>query len=252
MRIVANNTLIRRNRKTATRLFFFSLIILLFGFFVANAPLFGMGEPEDFTSQLYLLGMPLVLIIGFTSTMISVRLTNLWIRQPRPEMVITEALKGAVHKNSALYHYLHFPARHVLIAPQGVFVLITRFQDGKITVKGKRWRIHKGPIGALFTLFRLDGIGNPNLDADQAVSYIRYIIQDYDETIPVQPIIVFVDPRVRLTIEDPVIPVVHADSKLKPSLRDYIKSLPELPQLSGKALEEFIEEFEKATTNDVA
>ncbi|MCL4255978.1 MAG: hypothetical protein KJ043_19630, partial [Anaerolineae bacterium] len=145
MRIVANDKLIRRNRKTATRLFFFSLVVLLFGFFVANAPLFGMGETEDLSSQLYLLGMPLVLIIGFTSTMVSVRLTNLWIRQPRPEMIISESLKGAVNKNSALYHYLHFPARHVLIAPQGVFVLITRFQDGKITVKGKKWRVNKGP-----------------------------------------------------------------------------------------------------------
>lgn len=250
MRIVANDKLIRRNRKTATRLFFFSLVVLLFGFFVANAPLFGMGDTEDLSSQLYLLGMPLVLIIGFTSTMISVRLTNLWIRQPRPEMIISEALKGAVNKNSALYHYLHFPARHVLIASQGVFVLITRFQDGKITVKGKKWRVNKGPIGALFTLFRLDGIGNPNLDADQAVSYIRHLIQEYDETIPVNPIVVFVDPRVKLTIEEPVIPVVHADSKLKPNLRDYIKGLPELPQLSGKALEDFVTEFEQATTNE--
>jgi len=250
MRIVANDKLIKRNRKNATRLFFFSLVVLIFGFFVANAPFFGVGEPEDLTSQLYLVGMPLVLIIGFTSTMVSVRLTNLWIRQPRPEAAITESLKSAVHKNATVYHYLHLPARHVLIAPQGVFVMITRFQDGRVIVKGKKWRVVKGPIGALFTLFRLDGIGNPNIEAEQAANYIRYIIQDYDETIPVHPLIVFVDPRVKLEIEEPVIPVLHTDNKIKPNLRDYIKELPELPQLKGKLLDDFIAEFEQATTND--
>jgi len=250
MRIVANDRLIKRNRKNATRLFFFSLVVLIFGFFIANAPFFGVGEPEDMTTQLYLVGMPLILIVGFTSTMISVRLTNLWIRQPRPEAAITESLKGAVNKNSALYHYLHLPARHVLISPQGVFVLVTRFQDGRVTVKGKKWRVVKGPLGTLFTLFRLDGIGNPNLDAEQAASYIRSIIEEYDNTIPVTPLIVFVDPRVKLAVEDPVIPVLHTDSKIKPNLRDYIKDLPELEQLKGKKLEDFVAEFEAATTNE--
>jgi hypothetical protein len=250
MRIVANDKLIKRNRKNATRLFFFSLVILIFGFFIANAPFFGVGEPEDMTTQLYLVGMPLILIIGFTSTMVSVRLTNLWIRQPRPEAAITEALKGAVNKNSALYHYLHIPARHVLISPQGVFVLVTRFQDGRVMVNGKKWRVVKGPIGALFTLFRLDGIGNPNTEAENSASYIRHIIQEYDDTIPVTPLIVFTDPRVKLTIEDPDVPVLHTDNKIKPNLRDYIKDLPELEQLKGKKLEDFITEFESATTSD--
>ncbi len=71
-----------------------------------------------------------ILPIAFITTIVSVRMTNLWVRQPRPEVVIREGLKGLSNK-SVLYSYYHFPARHVLICPQGVFAMVTRFQDGR-------------------------------------------------------------------------------------------------------------------------
>jgi len=246
MRIVTNEFLVKRNKQIATYLFFFSLAILIFGFFLANGQVFGIvGEEENRT--VYLVGMPLVLLIGFISTMISVRLTNLWVRIPRPEDAIKDGLKGISNK-SAIYHYFHLPARHVLICPQGVFAIISRFQDGEVIHKDGRWRIKRGPISTLFSIFRLDGIGNPTAEAEAAAAHIRYLIEDYDPDIPVYPVVIFQDPKVRLTIENPTVPVLYPDPKREPNLKEYIRSKEKLEQFdTNEKLTQFITDFEEFT-----
>lgn len=249
MRVVTNEELIVTNRKRATRLFFFSLAVLIFGFFIANGQILGLLPEDALPEAVYVFVMPVVLLFGFIATMASVRMTNLWIRIPRPEKTIPEGLKGITNR-AVLYNYLHLPIRHVLVTPQGIFPLITRFQDGKFSVDGKRWRAHKGPIGTLFTAMRLDGIGNPFLEADHATNYIKYLVEDWDTELPVQPIVVFVDSRAQVQISDPIYPVVYADAKLKPNLKEYVKGFNDGQQIEvfkGEGLKEFLEEWEEST-----
>lgn len=249
MRIVTNQELVRKNRRTATWLFFISMAILIFGFFVANGQILGI-IPEESVPVVYTIATPFILLIGFMTTLTSVRMTNLWVRVPRPEVVIPEGLKGIPNRNkNALYNYHHFPARHVLVTPQGIFSMVTRFQDGRFSVKGDKWKAHKGPIGTIFTFLRLDGIGNPTRDAEIARQYVQYLTEDYDAEIPIYPIIVFVDPRAKLEIEDPTIPVVYADSKKSPNLKELIQSYgnESIEQFKGQGLQEFIEEWEEST-----
>lgn len=247
MKIVTNEKLVKRNKKVATWLFFSSLGILFLGFFVANGQLFGITDVEETNGALYFLAMPIVLAVGFSSTLISVRMTNLWIRHPRPEDAIQNNLKGLSNK-SALYNYFHFPARHVLICPQGIFPIVTRFQDGRFSVKGDKWRTHRSLLSQFFAIFRMDGIGNPTREALEAQRFIKYIVEDYDPDLPVQPLIVFVDPRAELTIEDPTVPVLYTDLKKEPNLKDYLHSYSKSDTLGdSKRLTDFIAEFEAAT-----
>ena len=248
MRIVTNEQLVGRNRKMATYLFFFSLAVLILGFFFANGSLFGLVNLENLDPGVYLIAMPLTLFIGFATTMFSVRLTNLWIRVPRPEVAIQEGLKGISNK-SALYNYFHLPARHVLVTPQGVFPIVTRFQDGTVKVNGKRIRVRRGPVGSLFSVFRGDGMGNPVAEADAAAEYLQFLTEDYDADIPIYPVIVFHDPRASLNIiEEGPIPVVHAASKSEPSLRDFVRSKAVAEQFdTNQKLADFIEAFEEYT-----
>jgi hypothetical protein len=247
MRIVTNETLVKRNRKTATYLFFASLTILGVGFFVANGQILGLMDPEEMDPLIYSLIMPAVLLMGFLATIISVRMTNLWIRMPRPEKAILEGLKGLGAK-SALYNYYHFPARHVLVSPQGVFAIITRYQDGRFTVKGDKWKHHRSPVGRIFAIFRMDGVGNPTQEAIEAAKYIRYITEDYDPDLEIQPLVIFVDSRANIEIEDPVVPVLHTDSKKEPNLKNYLRDLKKAENMRGpQNIDEFIQEFELAT-----
>ncbi len=241
MRIETNNQLVQRNRRIAHGLFFFSMAVLIGGFIIANTQLYAANTSQDNLSFIVSIILPwLVLPIGFICTIASVRMTNLWIRKPRPEEVIREGLKG-VSKKSVLYNYYHFPARHVLIAPQGVFAMVTRFQDGRYSVKGDSWKTQSGLAGRFMRLLRRDDIGNPTSDAIKAAGYVKSLLDSQMPGVEVQPLIIFVDPRAEVEIENPQVPVLYASDNKKPNLRDYMRDLAQtqqkaLPQ-SGKKKE---------------
>lgn len=244
MRVETNETLIKRNRQIATYLFLFSLGVLIAGFLFANGTLFGIEELEAISDTLYLVIMPIVLIVGMTATLFSVRMTNLWIRVPRPEAVIENGLKG-IGKKSALYNYYHFPARHVLITPQGVFAIVTRFQEGSFRVEGAKWQTRRSFFGRLFRIFRFDQIGSPMQDAALAAQQVQKYLDAIGADIRVQPLIVFVDSRAKLEIVQPTVPVLYADNKLFPNLKDYLRELPKETHKTLTADE--IEQFDAIT-----
>ncbi|MCB9451856.1 MAG: NERD domain-containing protein [Anaerolineaceae bacterium] len=225
MRIETNERLVKRNRRTAHILFFFSMAILAGGFIIANTQLADPNVSSNNTSLLLALLLPWVILpIGFVSTIASVRMTNLWIRQPRPEAAIQDGLKG-VSKKSVLYNYYHFPARHVLVCPQGVFAIITRFQDRRYTVEGEKWREPGGLFNMLFRVFRQDSIRNPFVDAQKAAAHVQSLLGEAAGDVVVQPMVIFADPRASLEVSDPIFPVLYADSKQKPNLTDYLRDL---------------------------
>ncbi len=221
MRIETNTELVKRNRRTANLLFFFSMGVLIAGFLVANLQL----TAQDGITLLLSVVLPwIVLPVGFISTLVSVRMTNLWVRQPRPEKAIPAGLKG-LSKRSVLYNYYHFPARHVLISPQGVFAIITRYQDGIYSVDGDKWQSQGGLFAGIGRFFRRDAIGNPGEDARKAAAHVKGLLADKFPNIEVNPLVIFVDPKARLTINDPTVPVVYSDENREPNLRDYMRSL---------------------------
>lgn len=221
MRIETNTELVKRNRRTANILFFFSMGILIAGFLVANLQL---TAKDGLTLALSVILPWIVLPLGFISTLVSVRMTNLWVRQPRPEKAIPAGLKG-LSKRSVLYSYYHFPARHVLVAPQGVFAIITRYQDGSYKVDGDKWQSPGGPFAAIGRFFRRDAIGNPTEDANKAAAFVKGLLEKSLPNVEVQPMIIFVDPKARLEINNPTIPVLYSDENKEPNLRDFMRQL---------------------------
>ncbi len=221
MRIETNNDLVKRNRRTANLLFFFSMGVLIAGFLVANLQL---TAKDGLTLALSVILPWIVLPVGFISTLISVRMTNLWVRQPRPEKAIPAGLKG-LSKRSILYNYYHFPARHVLIAPQGVFAIVTRYQDGRYIVDGDKWQSPGGPFAAIGRFFRRDAIGNPTADANKAAAYVKGLLEKTLPNVEVQPMIIFVDPKARVEIINSTVPVLFADENKEPNLRDFMRQL---------------------------
>lgn len=235
MRIETNNELVKRNRRTANLLFFFSMGVLIAGFLVANLQL---TAKDGLTLVLSVILPWIVLPVGFISTLVSVRMTNLWVRQPRPEKTIPAGLKG-LSKRSVLYNYYHFPARHVLVAPQGVFAIVTRYQDGRHVVDGEKWQSPGGPLAAIGHFFRRDAIGNPTEDAHKAAAYVKGLLEKTLPNVEVQPLIIFVDPKARLEINNSSVPVLYADESQEPNLRDFMRQLaqkqaPQIEQPTAK------------------
>jgi hypothetical protein len=222
MRVVTNTRLAKRNRQWAQYLFFASFGLLILGLFVTNRQLLA---DQSANLLLDVILPTAVLPLAFIMTIVSVRMTNLWARQPRPESAIEEGLKGIPPKTT-LFNYYHFPARHVLICPAGVFAIATRFQDGIYSCHGDVWRTsRKSLVSRLASLFRFDGVGNPTSDALRAAEHVQSIMKSVSIDVEVKPLVVFVDPRVTLNIQDPVVPVCHSSTKHPFSLKDYLYTL---------------------------
>src|SRR5215467_8785152 len=150
MRVVINQGRMNRNRLIAQILFFVSLAVLIGGLIFTNTLAVQTG--------LLVLVPLLVMPIGLTTTVISVRLTNEFVRLPHPDEAIDEGLDG-IDPRSVLYHYT-LPVKHVLVAPQGVYSLTTRFQETRYTIEGDTWLNWKGrgPLAPLFLFLRQEAL----------------------------------------------------------------------------------------------
>ncbi|MCY4010151.1 MAG: nuclease-related domain-containing protein [Anaerolineaceae bacterium] len=221
MRVITNSQLVTRNRRLATYLFIFALGFLILSFVLTGN--FIQPEDERIASLLPIVSF-IVLPLALVSALISSKMTNQWLRRPRPEEEIPANLKG-FSERSALFSYYHFPARHVLVCPQGIFAIITRYQEGYYRVSGNSWGSRRSILGRILGFFRMDGIGNPTEDARRAAQQLQRSVDRLVADVPVQPLIVFISERARLEIEKPAVPVLRAQSKLEPSLSTYLRDV---------------------------
>ncbi len=240
MRVVTNQRRVNRNRQIAQILFFASLIILIGGLIMTNT----IGRTNDFFLMLPCIIMP----VGLVTTLISIRLTNQYVRDPHPEDAIRDGLKG-INKRSILYNYL-LPANHVLVSPQGVYSFTTRFQESRFKVEGDKWYSSKarGPLAPFFLFLKQEGLRKPFQEANSEADAVQKII---DKALPnsgieVQPVVVFTSPKATLEINKPDLPVVYADAKKKPSLKALLKEdkqRDDAPALSPEQIDAIDEAF---------
>lgn len=230
MRVVTNEAHLSRYRRLSHILFFVSLAGMAAGFFYTWT-----ADPSTST-QISCFLLPALLFM----TLISVRMANTWIREPRPERVLEESLKGIGRRYTLFQHIL--PAPHVLIGPEGVFTITPQWHERSYRVSGKKWSGDRGLFARLTGYMRQDLLGNPFNEAQLHAQEMQKLVDKIapDEGIEVQPLIVFTSPKVTLEIDDPIIPVLYADPKKKPSLRGYLRDLKgqERPTLSEEHLDE--------------
>ncbi len=225
MRIETNQSLVDRNKKWAGRMFFVTFGVIIGSFLLLNSPLLLQDIAEGPGLLLSLVVPALLLPLAFLSTLFSVRMTNLWVRQPRPDKLLVDNLKG-LGKSAVLYNYYHFPARHVLITPAGVIAAVTRWQDGTFTVTGDKWRAKKSGLARALSFMRMDGVGSPSVDAQLAAEHVDRLLRDINPDVPVYPAMLFVDPKAEFSAVDSSIPILHIDTKRRPNLKDWVKALP--------------------------
>lgn len=245
MRIETNQRLVDRNKTWSGRLFFVTLLVIIGSFLLLNSPFFTQIGQEDAGLIISLVLPALLLPVAFISTLFSIRMTNLWVRQPRPEKMLEDNLKG-LGKTAVLYNYFHFPARHVLITPAGVIAMVTRWQEGTFSVTGDKWTSKRNVLGRILRVMRMDGVGNPSLDAQVAAEKVNAMLADINPDVPVYGVVLFIDPRVEFDAVNPTVPVLHISTKRTPNLKDWVKTLPkDVPQLTP----EQIARFEEKTVN---
>lgn len=177
------------------------------------------------------------LIFGFMLASIGSYNMNRWVKQPRADQVLTKVLKGFDNKHT-LYHYT-LPATHVLLAPAGLFVFTVKDQYGEIRCEGERWH-QKFHWGQLLLFFGREGLGNPTREVKAEMESLRRFLDARlsEGSVPIEGLIVFTNPRARLELIDPAVPVVSSNK-----LKNYLRQLKQ-NRLSAEQRKELIGIFE--------
>ncbi|MBI3241079.1 MAG: hypothetical protein HYZ49_02150 [Chloroflexi bacterium] len=217
MRLITNESLIKRNATIGKYTAIGGMAVLIGGLLIS---LF-KKEPE------WQLVPFITLIIGFILSNVGIYMSNRYVRPPRPDQVLDNALKG-FDDRYYLYHY-RAPTPHVLICPAGVFAFVLKFQPGEVSWDGKRWRQAKGG-NFLLSLFGQESLGNPNAEAAGEVEALsRFLAKKIGADVPpVQAIIVFYNPNVTVNAKDAPLPALHVKQ-----LKEHIRKLPKGPTLSA-------------------
>ncbi len=166
------------------------------------------------------------LAVGWILSQVGIYLSHRYLRRPRPDEVLDEALKK-VAKNGRFYHYL-LPAPHVMLTPEGIIIFIAKYQGGNISVSGDKWR--QTGVG-MRKFFGQEGLGDPTKEAeariDLMVKYLRKHAPDVDE-VPIAAMIVFTSKNIpNLDVKESRIPAMHY-SKVKGFMRQHKR--PSMPQ----------------------
>ncbi|HLB64599.1 MAG TPA: nuclease-related domain-containing protein [Anaerolineales bacterium] len=149
-----------------------------------------------------------LLFLGFAAATTGIYFANRWVRKPRPEEVLDQALKGLDDRHR-LYHYLPGGPPHLLLSPSGLVLLETRSGEGYFVFQNGRWR-QKITLGKALRFFVEEPLGDPIAEAHNAAERLHAVLaakMEGGDQIRVSPVVVFTHPAAILQVKGAAIPV---------------------------------------------
>ena len=211
MQLLANPKLVRTRVRLGGGLYLAAMGMLVLGLFVSNS----RGETNESVTIAWS-----TMIIGMGLWFVGIGQLRRWGPRQRQETKLAESISD-LDDRYKLYAYISSSLPdYILVSPAGVNVLVTRSESGDITAQaGDEWMKGKGPsILGLFAIFDAP-FGNPSAEAGKQVEKIRQLLSSEGiEDVPVAPLIVFTDEKVRLQTGGSTVPVAKVKG-LKDVLR---------------------------------
>jgi hypothetical protein len=218
MNIIINEKLVNRNRRIAQIASFGGLAVLIGGMIIS----FTREELVNYSFT--------ALILGFILSQFGMYYMNRWGRRPRPDELLNQALKGFDSKYT-IYHY-STAVSHLLVGPAGIWVIIPKYQQGRITFENGRWRQRGGGFLQVYMrVFAQEGLGRPDIEISTEIEAIKRYFKKKgvgDELPEIQALLVFTHAKADLVLDEenpPTYPTL-ALGKLKEHLRKTAKSKP--------------------------
>jgi len=218
MKVITNEEIIAKRKKLANILAPAALFLLLGGLLTNFLSL-----RDETISSTYFYATLLLLLLGFTASSISSGLVTRWVREPRADQILSDSLKKFDNRH-ILLNYTTSAAPHILIAQNKVYAILTKPQGGGIHVAGKRWK-RDFSLGRVFRFFAEESLGNPTLEAQHNAERVQKLIAKHlpeGTEVPVEPVVLFTDPKVSLTVRDSEVAVMKS-KEFKTFVREQTK-----------------------------
>jgi hypothetical protein len=227
MEVITNDKLVERRAKIGRYASLAGMLIL------------GLGLAASFNSQ-YIYYSIVALLVGFIVSQVGTLNMLRWGRKPRADQVLAASLKG-IDRKFRLYNYL-LPASHVLVGPTGLFVFLTKSQSGGVTCAGRRCSQKLTP-GRIFLFMGRESLGNPVAELQLDIRNLKAFIaqRQADLDVSVRGAVVFFDPRVDLTLNEPEVPILQPKG-----LKNFVRARPgDEGYLGGEERRLLIEMFDQ-------
>jgi Nuclease-related domain len=159
-----------------------------------------------------------LMVLGLAIAMVGIYFANRWVKKPRPEDRLDNALKS-LSDFHRLYHYPNLPCDHVLLTPWGVLIMETINLEGEFHYTNGRWKEKMG-LGRALRYIVEEHLGNPIKSAQASETFLNSRLNEDSldgRNIPVHSVVVFVHPKAELDVESPETPVCKVDK-----LRRYV------------------------------
>jgi hypothetical protein len=227
MRKISNPKMLKRNRTIGNAGQLGGMLVLMAGL----AASFLLPDRLDLSWY--------ALIIGFFGITIGQTFTNRWGRTPPPDEAVDSLLKGFDNTYTVVHYRLG--AEHVLFTPNGIVVIVAKYERGTITYDGKKWK--QAGVSGLMKFFGTEALGNPTadceLEADSLVRKLRKIL-GVEEIPTVRPLVAFVNEKTHVEAAGAPVPALHASQ-----VKEYIRRLPKLPGLTPEQFQKVLEYVEE-------
>jgi hypothetical protein len=219
MRAFVNEDLVQSRARLAQRALLAGVMI-----FAASAVL-------SFNPRHLLLAYGLI-VPGVLIAIWGLRAGERWLQKPRVDELLDKALKG-LGNAYRLYSYI-LPAEHILLAPDGLYVLIVKRQGGRIICRGEKCS-RPFSVARLPQVLGEERLGRPipkaRKEAQRLHRWLAGLSPDLDA--PVRPVVVFAKPQVALEVDTPAVPTM-----LLADLKAYVRDAARGHDLPRKTLQE--------------
>lgn len=215
MKIIKNETLIKRNGKIGQWTSLAALAVL------------GLGMYISFTRTDLFIYSVAALLIGFTLTQIGMYMGNRYGRSPRLDEKLDAGLKGLPNE-FVIYHYMA-PASHLLVGPAGIWILMPYHQRGQVVYKKNRWRMSGGGfLQGYMRIFGQENLGRPDLEIEDEINALKKrLAKHMEETeIPnINALMVFTSDNIEIDADEAPIPALKL-KQIKDFFRQKAKEKP--------------------------
>lgn len=189
MKSLRNVPKMKRMATIANMLSISGLFLLLAGV------LLNLFLPADYPLALALI------IIGGAASVVGIYFANRWVKKPRPEDTLDNALKGMTNAYR-FYHYPELPYDHVLLTPEKVMAVQTVNIEGDFLYEEGKWQ-EKMTFGRAIRYIVEEHLGNPIKEArDAAANLSEHLAVECGQKIPVEGVVVFVHPGALIKVKN--------------------------------------------------